>query len=310
MASPLENPVIQGLEMFRSSVQSLAQQRAISSLREQVDSIRSAEADEQQKHQALQQLGSQFALNALQTGMPNDDIQQALKAAIPPQPFYQTADQAVLNAPEGSAARGRGEKLIEDRQNNLLDRDAIKAEAAAERAALARAEARTKFNETQIKDFRNKVESSENYKNYTKARNSYSNVEEAIKRATSIDDIAVIFETMKALDPTSVVREGEQDLMRKARSTWASMKVAVKSIATGEKLDEGQRQNALKLLETLKGTYKQSYERGLTAVTKQAKRRGLPLEEIDPLHEEHKAAPAAQPKAGPAADDLDAFIKF
>jgi hypothetical protein len=279
MASPLENPVIQGLEMFRSSVQSLAQQRAISSLREQVDSIRSAEADEQQKHQALQQLGSQFALNALQTGMPNDDIQQALKAAIPPQPFYQTADQAVLNAPEGSAARGRGEKLIEDRQNNLLDRDAIKAEAAAERAALARAEARTKFNETQIKDFRNKVESSENYKNYTKARNSYSNVEEAIKRATSIDDIAVIFETMK-------------------------------SIATGEKLDEGQRQNALKLLETLKGTYKQSYERGLTAVTKQAKRRGLPLEEIDPLHEEHKAAPAAQPKAGPAADDLDAFIKF
>jgi hypothetical protein len=310
MAGIQDNSVIAGLEMFRQSVQSLAQQRALGSLREQVDGIRSAEADEEQKLKALQQLGSQFALDALQTGMPNDDIQQALKAAIPPQPFYQTADQAVLNAPEGSAARGRAEKLIEDRNDFTLQRDEVKAAMAAERAEAARREARAKFDETQIKDFRNKIESSDNYKNYVKASNSRTNVEDMIKNANATTDIAVIFEAMKALDPTSVVREGEQDLFRKARSTYASIKMAVNGALSGDKLDETQRQRALELLNVLTQTYRESYERGLSAVGKQAKRRGLPMEEIDPLHEKHKATPAAQPKAGPAADDLDAFIKF
>lgn len=115
------NPVIQGLEMFRQSVQGIAQQRAISSAREQVDQIRQADADEEEKLQLTKQLGQQFALDAMGAGMDAGKVESFMKQIAPAERLYQTPEQAVLNAPAGSAARQRGETLLADQrdQRNL-----------------------------------------------------------------------------------------------------------------------------------------------------------------------------------------------
>jgi hypothetical protein len=110
-----DNDVLAGLQMFQQSVQSLAQTRAISQARETVDQIHASDLDEEQKLSAFKQLGRQFAFQAASMGMPLEQAKGLAEMIAPKPQFYQTADQAVLNAPEGSV-RERAVALIDAKE--------------------------------------------------------------------------------------------------------------------------------------------------------------------------------------------------
>lgn len=111
-----DNDVLQGLRSFQQSVQSLAQTRAINQARETVDQIHNSELDEEQKLTAFRQLGRQFAFQAAASGMPFEQAKGLAEAIAPKPQFYQTADQAALNAPEGSSTAKRAVALIDAKE--------------------------------------------------------------------------------------------------------------------------------------------------------------------------------------------------
>lgn len=115
-----DNSVLAGLAQFQSSVQQLAQTRALSSAREQVDQIHQSTLDEDQKAQAFKQLGQQFAFAAAQSGMPIAQSKQIIDQVAPAAQFYQTPDQAILNAPTGGKVADRAQGLIDDRNSQRM----------------------------------------------------------------------------------------------------------------------------------------------------------------------------------------------
>lgn len=92
----MANPVLEGLQLFNQSVQQLGQQRILNQAAEVTQQIQQSELKDQEKRQALQQYGQQFALQAQAVGM---DPSQALASGQligPKQPLIQTGLQAAL----------------------------------------------------------------------------------------------------------------------------------------------------------------------------------------------------------------------
>lgn len=80
-------------------------------------------------------------------------------------------------------------------------------------------------------------------KPFKEALGHYTNTVTAAGQGTPSGDIALIFSFMKQLDPISVVREGEQDLVRRARSVVDSLQTMIPRLQSGEKLTPTQRED-------------------------------------------------------------------
>lgn len=132
-----DNDVLQGLAQFQQSVQQLAQTRAINQAKETVDQIHSSELDEEQKLTAFKQLGRQFAFQAAASGMPIEHAKGLAEMISPKPQFYQTADQAALNAPEGSSTATRAVNLIDAKEQADYRQASMKEGHADYRARLA-----------------------------------------------------------------------------------------------------------------------------------------------------------------------------
>jgi hypothetical protein len=221
--------------------------------------------------------------------MPNDDIQQALKAAIPPQPFYQTADQAVLNAPEGSAARGRAENLIDDRNTQRLAEIDSRSAAAMARAQLSANTALKKQYEQDAKKLTDFVEKSEGYKNYSVALDAQKNIEAALADPSGYGDLAAMFAFMRALDPASVVREGEQTLFRATGNVPQRIANMLNKAVKGETLGDDQRKEVQAVINRLVAAKKTGYDRVYARANARGQRVGIPAEEWDPFARDVKA---------------------
>lgn len=120
-----DNEVLQGLQMFQQSVQQLAQTRAISQARETVDAIHASDLDEEQKLSAFRQLGREFAFQAASSGMPFEQAKGLAEMIAPKPQLYQTAEQAALNAPEGSKQQKLGTQLIDQAQQAAYDKELL-----------------------------------------------------------------------------------------------------------------------------------------------------------------------------------------
>jgi hypothetical protein len=159
-----DNEVLQGLASFQQSVQQLQQQRAVTEANNAVNQIHQSELDEEQKLTAFRMLGQQFAFQAASSGMPMEQAKGLISQIVPPERFFQTAEQAILNAPAGSKAVGRAQGLISAEQQNKKDleamqqsganyREGMKVDAAYGRAAQKRREGERKAVESSIGDF-------------------------------------------------------------------------------------------------------------------------------------------------------------
>ena len=80
-------------------------------------------------------------------------------------------------------------------------------------------------------------------KNFNTATTQVSKLFSAAKDPSAAGDLSMIFTFMKILDPTSVVREGEQATAQNAEGVDARTRNIFNRLLTGERLTKGQRQD-------------------------------------------------------------------
>lgn len=98
---------------------------------------------------------------------------------------------------------------------------------------------------------------------------------------TPAGDLDLIYSVGKILDPTSVVREGEMNLVIKSGSPVQRFQGTVNYITSGRgRLPAGQRQELLAMLDGRVGQIKAGYDNAVNMYTQTAKSEGLPLDQI------------------------------
>lgn len=80
-------------------------------------------------------------------------------------------------------------------------------------------------------------------KNFKEIGSNYLRVKSSAKDPSAAGDLSLIFAYMKMLDPTSVVREGEQASAENARGVPESLRAQYNKVINGKKLSEDQRKD-------------------------------------------------------------------
>lgn len=109
---------------------------------------------------------------------------------------------------------------------------------------------------------------------YARAQ-AYESMMQAAKDPSAKGDLTMVYSFIKALDPESVVREGEIDLVNANRSVPDKVKGYAQKLATGQSLLPSERQDLIKQAQTLTQTdYKRS-RNDVKAYRDNAQRLGL-----------------------------------
>lgn len=128
------------------------------------------------------------------------------------------------------------------------------------------------------------------YANYMTAQRARSALNEFSRDPNGYTDYATLMSGLKTLQgDQSVVREAEIRMGKNAASLFQKVENAIASALTGKQLQPEQRENIIKAVGTLADISKEQYKTSTKGVYNQAKRKGLPIEEIfdDPnLHQD------------------------
>jgi len=165
---------------------------------------------------------------------------------------------------------------------------------AREQVAATRAEARSikqlaigekesQFREKQLQSMRQNLTGSDAYKNMQKIDYNGRIIEDAMRTPGAYADLATMFSFMKALDPQSVVREGEQERFVSTASLPTSMANTLNSWATGKTLQPSQRKEVADFTGNMVNHAKAIYKQGAKPTIEQATRLGYKLSELDPM---------------------------
>lgn len=92
-----------------------------------------------------------------------------------------------------------------------------------------------------------KLRADASIKKFQEASAQYESMEKVVGSNNAASDLAMIFMFMKSLDPTSVVREGEQEMARKATGVPDAMYNYVNKLSKGETLNPTQRKEFLEV---------------------------------------------------------------
>lgn len=131
---------------------------------------------------------------------------------------------------------------------------------------------------------RKELTSSKQYQNLSMAKSAADNIALAAKDPGAYGDLATLFDYMKALDPTSVVREGEQDTFRKTGSFTQSMANTMTKLVNGQSITPEQRQEIVKYTRNRLRTAHNVYKNHAEPTLRQAKRIGADPLEVDPYY--------------------------
>ena len=116
---------------------------------------------------------------------------------------------------------------------------------------------------------------------------------------TPAGDLDVIYAVGKALDPNSVVREGELNLVIKAGSPAERLAGIANYIKGGGRLSPAQRANFMAMLSNRVGQLKMSHDAAAAPYIKQATALGLPMDQV---FQADSVPSAGGPKAGMIVD--------
>jgi len=97
---------------------------------------------------------------------------------------------------------------------------------------------------------------------------------------TAAGDIDLIYAVGKIMDPNSVVREGELNLVIKAGSPIQRFQGQVANIAGGGRLPPSQRQQLMTILDSRVGQAETAYNNAVNLYTRSAQSEGLPVDQI------------------------------
>jgi hypothetical protein len=95
---------------------------------------------------------------------------------------------------------------------------------------------------------------------YRSAYEGYGRLMQALSFESGIADIAAVFSFMKALDPTSVVREGEFNVTANAGGLWDRLTQIQKKVESGEILPEAVKGELAQVATALMESYTSSYQ--------------------------------------------------
>lgn len=131
---------------------------------------------------------------------------------------------------------------------------------------------------------RNSLTQSDPYKNLNTVHATASNIAKAVKDPGAFGDLGMLFDYMKTLDPTSVVREGEQQSFRATGSFTDRMANTLNKIATGKSVTADQRKEVLKYVNARMKTADDVYRNHAAPTLRQAERLKIDPMEIDPYY--------------------------
>ena len=120
------------------------------------------------------------------------------------------------------------------------------------------------------------------FKNYSKVRVGVANLENYLKNPTPVTDVASLYSMVKAMDPSTGVREGELTIANAANSFSGRIKLFVQKMIVGDALTPEQRQQILNLGQTNLKTSLDAYDKYRTPIVKGATKAGLDPTEFDP----------------------------
>ena len=106
---------------------------------------------------------------------------------------------------------------------------------------------RLKTEFTQTQGLRNELAKDINYSTYKKVQLEFSKVLSSSKADSAAGDLSLIFAYMRMLDPTSVVRESEQQTAENARGLGDKVYNMYNKLKTGEKMGLNQRQEFVEM---------------------------------------------------------------
>lgn len=144
-----------------------------------------------------------------------------------------------------------------------------------------------------------KLTASKPYEAMSKMQTYKNIIDDALNNPSGVRDISALYAMIKAMDPGSVVKEGELKLFDNAKSVWQKAQTSI------SKLGKNTRTLDLKSLQEIKAAMDNIYNNTATEykafsspVYKQALSRGIgedELEKIDPLYSQMKKKDVPQP---------------
>lgn len=171
---------------------------------------------------------------------------------------------------------------------------------------------RLKANEQQDKEAFKKVQAlrkelskSEEGQKLVSRADSYENLRNFLNNPSAYGDLGVMFAYMKALDPGSVVREGEQRLFMTSTSVPQYARNAVWRAISGESLSEEQRRIAKEGIGYLWRNSYNAYKARKRPIERQAEKEGLDMSQIDPYYDTIKPDMGKPPEGTTGAGRMD-----
>jgi hypothetical protein len=139
-------------------------------------------------------------------------------------------------------------------------------------------------NETLAKGLRQQIYSSDPYKNLNLIRTTAKNISDAVKNPGAFGDLGMMFDYMKTLDPTSVVREGEQTRFSATGSLSTRAANSLNQLVSGQTVTPEQRREVLKYVKSRLKNAEDLYRGHANPILLQAEGIGVPLNQIDPYY--------------------------
>jgi len=121
------------------------------------------------------------------------------------------------------------------------------------------------------------------YSEWLSTNNALKAAQSSAQNPSPYGDVGMVYNAVKAFDPTSVVREGEIALFSGAASLKNRFQSMLTRVTKGQGLTPEQRQDIVNILSEMEKTKRNSAKSHIEPTMNQAKRMGLNLEEIDPM---------------------------
>lgn len=106
---------------------------------------------------------------------------------------------------------------------------------------------------------------------FVKLRDSFGKIAASAKDPSAAGDVSMIFAFMKMLDPTSVVREGEQATAANARGIPEGVRTLYNRVISGQRLGENQRKDFVDRAKRIMSVDKERHERRIGVFNNLAK---------------------------------------
>jgi hypothetical protein len=131
-------------------------------------------------------------------------------------------------------------------------------------------------------DARREIESGNVYTQYTLAKPQLAILRQAAPVANGPSDLAMIYAYAKMLDPQSVVRGPESDMIQRTGGTWDTLQGMIQQVKGDGKLSPVVREQLVNMAESVMHTYEQPWKERVSMYRNLAKRQNIEPDDVYP----------------------------